>query len=786
MRLNIEELSAMNIAINHNDTQIDPSAGVFMTPDKISHNHLTALKYAEAGIPVFPASHLLDKTKSYPSPKKKPPGGFCWSREATTNIDTINKWWGIEPDGLVAMPVRPNNLVVFDADQPRDNRPDGVKPFQDLVESNGGLPKGTVIVKTLSGGYHYILRQPEGMILGNGTGNLPKGIDVRGASGEGGYIIAPGTQWRAPDGSIREWKELENSPSLIEAHTSGLIPVVPDYLLDQLCEKKSEELFTLHSKTEIQLSNQNSSPNSRPDYTSNKQTNDYSNFTNWFEKADLDDEIAYVSDALNYLGSDDRDTWLLVGGALHDRFGEAGREIWDTWSQKSPKYDPIDQNRTWKSFSRPGIVKRATIGSIIERARKNGFHGRKYEEQSVFAQDKNYCENVNTLEKQNINDDEWDTGVCNETNLDEDVWFLGDALPDQPPSLVEGLIPDRGLVILGGSSGAGKTYIAAHLSTALASGQNFFGHAVSGPAGVIYIAAEGGDTLAPRLQAARIGLQLSSMPYPVAVVNRGIGNLSNEADLSRLIQKIKRLKAKILQKFGYPVRMVVLDTVSAAFSIKDENSAGEMSRLCKLLMVLGGCINAVTLAVHHYGKSTESGLRGSSSIRASADGVVAVLADRNELTGFCSNRRLVLVKSRTGVEGVAHAFDLESMEVATSGFDSVVAAKVVARGTAEADLKTGNNRPYSMGLKRFISALEQALIAYGQEIMVWTDAPIVRAVDREKVREIFYANTPADGDPTMISNRRRKAFERGYEDAEKRGLAKCYEHNGVQLMWLLP
>lgn len=107
------------------------------------------------------------------------------------------------------------------------------------------------------------------------------------------------------------------------------------------------------------------------------------------------------------------------------------------------------------------------------------------------------------------------------------------------------------------------------------------------------------------------------------------------------------------------------------------------------------------------------------------------------------------------------------------------------RNGAEAGLKAGNNRSYSTGLKRFISALEQALIDDGQEMMIWADGPIVRAVDREKVRKIFYAYTPADGNFTTINNRRSKAFGRGYADAEKRNLAKCYEHNGVQLMWLL-
>lgn len=760
--------------------------------NQVSHNHRIALKYAQAGIRVFPASHHLDMKKSSPSPKKSPAPGFSWSKEASADTNKIDEWWGVEPDALVGVPVKQLNKVIFDADSPRDGRPDGVAPFQAFLESNGGLPKGTVIIKTQSNGFHYVLGQPEGIILGNGTGNLPNGVDVRGASGDGGYIIAPGTQWTAPDGSIREWKEIENSPNLIDAHIAGTIPVVPEFLVNQLCLEKSESIFTSNPNTKPDFSQKKSNPcrhktssNESSDEKVTKGSGDYDSFAEWADKADLPDEIAYILTALTYIKSDDRNIWLLVGGALFDKFGELGRAIWDAWSSKSSKFDSKDQDRTWKSFSRQGISKRSSIGSIITLARENGFEGRKYEDQSSFLQDNYESENDTSQEKQNTNEDEWDSQESNENNQDSDVWFVGDELPKQQPALVEGLIPNRGLCILGGQSGAGKTYIAAHLSTALASGMNFFGHVIPERAGVIYIAAEAGDTLPSRLLAARIGLSLEDKAFPVAVINCGIGDLSNEADLRRLIQKIKRLAARIQQNFSCSVRMVVVDTLSAAFSIKDENSAAEMAKLCRRLAALGACINAVTLAVHHYGKSSESGLRGSSSLRASADGVIAVLAQRDELNGSCSNRRLVLVKSRTGVEGITHPFDLESVEIGVRGFDSIVAAKVVPREGIQAGLERGNNRPYSSGLKRFISALEQALIDDGHEMMIWANGPIVRAVDREKVRKIFYANTPADGDPTTINNRRSKAFGRGYADAEKRNLAKCYEHNGVQLMWLL-
>ncbi len=75
-------------------------------------------------------------------------------------------------------------------------------------------------VKTAGDGRHYYYKQPNGEPLGNRTGSLPEGIDVRGA---GGWIIAPGTV--RPDGA--RWEPMEGAPSLVDTFRSGNIPALP-------------------------------------------------------------------------------------------------------------------------------------------------------------------------------------------------------------------------------------------------------------------------------------------------------------------------------------------------------------------------------------------------------------------------------------------------------------------------------------------------------------------------------------------------------------------------------
>lgn len=65
---------------------------------------------------------------------------------------------------------------------------------------------------------------------------------------------------------------------------------------------------------------------------------------------------------------DDRDLWLKVGMALHHQYkcSDAGFERWCSWSQRSDKYDPEDQERVWASVrgKRDPVTFRTLIGTV--------------------------------------------------------------------------------------------------------------------------------------------------------------------------------------------------------------------------------------------------------------------------------------------------------------------------------------------------------------------------------------------------------------------------------------
>ena len=79
-----------------------------------------------------------------------------------------------------------------------------------------------------------------------------------------------------------------------------------------------------------------------------------------------------VMQAVSYIPSDDYDTWLRVGMALHSTGQPWAREVWDTWSQHSTKYDATKQEQTWGSFDEDR-TKKATLGTLFYLAQQAGW-----------------------------------------------------------------------------------------------------------------------------------------------------------------------------------------------------------------------------------------------------------------------------------------------------------------------------------------------------------------------------------------------------------------------------
>jgi hypothetical protein len=79
---------------------------------------------------------------------------------------------------------------------------------------------------------------------------------------------------------------------------------------------------------------------------------------------------AVFAEALAYIPPGcDYSSWVQIGMALHAELGDAGFELWDSWSSGSPKYDAGQMAAKWRSFSGRGI----TAGTLFHLARQHGW-----------------------------------------------------------------------------------------------------------------------------------------------------------------------------------------------------------------------------------------------------------------------------------------------------------------------------------------------------------------------------------------------------------------------------
>jgi len=82
-----------------------------------------------------------------------------------------------------------------------------------------------------------------------------------------------------------------------------------------------------------------------------------------------DDDHDDLESALNYIDSDNYDSWVQTGMAIKQTLGNAGFSVWDRWSQGSTKYNAAGMQKKWDSFERSD----RTVKSIYFEARQRGY-----------------------------------------------------------------------------------------------------------------------------------------------------------------------------------------------------------------------------------------------------------------------------------------------------------------------------------------------------------------------------------------------------------------------------
>jgi hypothetical protein len=369
--------------------------------------------------------------------------------------------------------------------------------------------------------------------------------------------------------------------------------------------------------------------------------------------------------------------------------------------------------------------------------------------------------------------------------------------PDPRPLtswLVKNLLASVSYGVLAGQWGSGKTFVVFELSACLMTRQPFIGHRIKRQCGVLYIPAEGVGEVRKRLTALVQekcgGIQRAPFRwYEAAPTLLG----PNAAET--LIAMARQAEASLQQEFGLSLGLIVIDTVAASAGYAQqgaESDAAVAGHIMRVLAQVATTCSCVVLGVDHFGKNIETGTRGSSAKEANAELVLACLGER-EVSGRVINTRLAIRKNRAGPQGMEYPFTLREVELGVDEDGDPITTMVVdwtnAGDSASpgpgadswAESRQANTRQAMLLLKRVMMAM---LAEKGVDLPSAPDGPAVRMIDRELVRDEFYARTAADGTLEQKQDQRRKRFRRAVDRAEEKQLIGIREINGTVYLWL--
>lgn len=213
------------------------------------------------------------------------------------------------------------------------------------------------------------------------------------------------------------------------------------------------------------------------------------------------------------------------------------------------------------------------------------------------------------------------------------------------------VIPARGLIVIWGASGSGKTFIALDMICAVLRGLRWAGRRTRGGGAAAYIAAEG--HLRDRLDAYLRHNDLAPTDLcGLRILDSAVNLLDPAADIQPLLEALR----EVAREAG-GLAMVVIDTLNRVMPGGDENSPEDMGRLIAAAKMIERELECGVVFIHHSGKDESRGSRGHSSLKAATDAELSIKRDGDI-------RTVTTEKVRDGADGeVLMTFRLRSVDL---------------------------------------------------------------------------------------------------------------------------
>jgi hypothetical protein len=348
--------------------------------------------------------------------------------------------------------------------------------------------------------------------------------------------------------------------------------------------------------------------------------------------------------------------------------------------------------------------------------------------------------------------------------------------------LVPDLIPERAVGLFIGESGAGKTMASVDLAVSLAVGKPFLTKQTK-RGGTLYVPAEAPETIYERLEAACRGLGPDAdekFPFldldelPIAVTCENL-NLADNSDVDRVIQTAGHVSRTMEAKHGLPLRLIVVDTMMAAFAVDDWNGQSETTKAMMVLARIRDETRATVIGIHHHGKDVSRGAAGSFALKANADFCVSIFV-KASASGEVKERWTNITKQRRGKEGWGCKFELIDIEIGEDEDGRPARSAYVM--PLEETTSARNENSATILLMALQAALEDG---FGEPR---PGSSYILAVAKNDLRQMFVDRYKASSiDATDAKEAARKAFDRASKQAVHKGTIETGNWDDRDWFW---
>lgn len=205
--------------------------------------------------------------------------------------------------------------------------------------------------------------------------------------------------------------------------------------------------------------------------------------------------------------------------------------------------------------------------------------------------------------------------------------------------LIEDVIPNESLIILYGPSGCGKTFISLDITLHIAHNKPWKKQNIIKTGIIIYCIGEGIHGISNRIKAwhnyNNCPLNAPFILLPIEAIS-----FSDPTNIDKMITTLENIK----EEYDLPISMIVIDTLSKASVGYDENSSKDMGQFLYNFDIIKKYFNTSIMFVHHSGKNSTRGMRGSSYLLGTVDTAIQVDNINETLV-------IQIEKQKDGIEG---------------------------------------------------------------------------------------------------------------------------------------